>query len=160
MISRSADFPPFKDRLFEQDWFVSRAWTAFFRRCGEVLRFIGSEQTFPLVNNTAVAADITKLKFDKSYTSVVFIDYFIQRVASTEVAQTGVLIATYKALAGSWSIREYGTSGPDVAGITFSITAAGQVQYTSTNLAGTEVISRLVFRTRELAAKAYYSKAG
>jgi hypothetical protein len=161
MISKTADQPPFKDRIFESDYFVSRAWQAFFRRCGEVLRFIGSEQTFPLVNNQGSAADITPLKFDKSYTTVVFIDYFVQRItSSTKKNQAGIKIAVYDADANSWVISEYGTSGPDAAGITFSITSTGQVQYTSSNLAGTETISRIVFRTRELAAKAYYSKAG
>lgn len=162
MISYSADSPPFKDRLFEADWFVARAWQAFFRRVSEVLKYIGQERTFDIVNNQAAAANITNLQFDYQYVTLVFIEYFIQRVTSTtELNQAGIKIAVYKRRANTWTILEYGTSGPDAAGITFSITAAGQVQYTSTNIAGTEAISRMIFRTREIAAKsAIYSKIG
>lgn len=160
-MSITSDVPRLNDRFVDQQGALTRAWQAFFRKVGEVIKFIGSEQTFDLVNNQVAAASITPLKFDKSYTSVVYIDYFIQRVtSSTEKNQNGVLIATYAAKVGTWSIREYGTSGPDVSGVTISITTAGQIQYTSSNLAGTAVISRIVFRTREIAAKAYYSKAG
>lgn len=159
MISAS-EFPRINDRFVDGQGVLTKAWYNFFRMIGDVIRYIGYEQVFVLVNNQAVVASIPGLKFDKSYTSAVFIEYFIQRIHTAESAQTGVLIATYKALAGTWSIREYGTSGPDAAGITFTITTAGQVQYTSSNLAGTQVLSRIVFRTREIAAKAYYSKAG
>lgn len=162
VISNSSFKAPFTEALVDSKGILSRTWQQFFRKISDCLKFIGDEKVFQLVNNTAVAADIVPLSFDKQYTSLAVIDYCIQRVTSgVERTQSGTLHAVYRPGIPTWALREYGTAGPDVSGITFSITSTGQIQYTSTNLAGTEVLSRIFFRVRELAGKSdFYSKVG
>ena len=153
---------PFTEKLINAQMYLTRSWVDFIRLVVDCLKYVGSEDQFELVNNQSGAADITPLKFDYSYTSAVFIEYVIQRVtSSTNAIQAGVKVVVYNPDSGAWTIAEYGTSTPAAAGITFSITSTGQVQYTSSNLAGTQEISRICFRKREIAAKSsIYSKVG
>lgn len=154
---------PFADPVVESEKLtLSRSWQQFFRKIQDLIDYNSDEQSFALVNNQVAAADITPLTFDKRYTSYVIIDYVIQRTSSSaELIQTGILMAAYKPRANTWSIREYGTSGPDASGVTFSITSSGQVQYTTSNQAGTIALSRIVFRVKELKAKSStYSVVG
>jgi len=154
--------PPEREPISDNSGVVNYSWQAFFRKIGEILKYLGFETSFKIVNNTSSAADITYLKLDKQFTSVAIIDYFIQRITSSvELNQSGTLHAVYEHSSATWNLREYGTAGPDSAGITFSITSSGQIQYTSSNIAGTETISRLIYRKRELAGKtSVYSKMG
>lgn len=133
---------------------ISSLWNQFFVVVSNVLQYVGEEQTFALVNNQSSAANIDQLVFDKNYVSAAFVEYLIQRVtSSTSLIQIGILRITYNPDTDSWAIGEYGTSGPSSAGITFSITSTGQVRYTSSNLAGTQEISRIAFRIRPIQAK-------
>lgn len=153
---------PLTEQMLDSSGLLSRVWQNFFLKFVPVMSFIGQEKEFVLANNQAVAANVTGLVFDKSYTSQVVIDYCIQRLTSTtEVIQSGTKHAVYKPGAATWSLLEYGTPGPDASGITFSITSAGQIKYTSSNLGGTQSISRIFYRVRELAGKhTLYSKVG
>lgn len=154
IITRKSFKAPFEAVLINAGGLLSSAWTQFFVVISNVLQYVGEEQTFPLANNQSVAADIEPLKLDKSYTSAAFIEYLIQRItSSTNRIQAGILRATYNPDTATWAIAEYGTSGPDASGITFSITSTGQVQYTSSNLAGTGEISRIAFRVKPIQAK-------
>lgn len=162
VINNSSFKAPFTEAMVDARGLLSRAWQQFFRKISDCLKFIGDEQFFDLVNNQVGAANITPLKFDKQYTSQAIIDYVVQRTTSTtELIQSGTKHAVYKPRANTWSLLEYGTSGPDASGITFSITSTGQIQYTSTNLGGTPSLSRIVMRIREIAGKSdLYSKVG
>jgi hypothetical protein len=154
---------PFSDPVVESDSrTLTRAWEQFFRKIQDVVNYSSDEQSFTLVNNQAGAADLTPLTFDYRYTSQAVIEYVIQRTSSSaELIQTGMKIVVYKPRANTWSILEYGTSGPDASGVTFTITSSGQVQYTTTNQGGTIALSRIVFRVREIKAKSStYSNLG
>lgn len=165
MASTSANnsfTPRYDAELVDEKNLLTRVWQTFFRKLTDALNFLGDEYNFALTNNLAVAASITNLRFDKSYTSQAVVDYVIQRwTTSVGLFQSGCFHAVYQPDTADWALVPIGTAGPDVSGITFTITAAGQVQYTSTNIAGTTKLSRIVFRVREIAAKSsLYSKVG
>ena len=133
---------------------ISSLWNQFFVVVSNVLQYVGEEQVTALANNQVSAADIEGLVFDSQITSACFIEYLVQRVtSSTNKIQMGILRVSYNPDTAAWAIGEYGTSGPDASGITFSILSTGQVQYTSSNLAGTSEISRIAYRLRPIQAK-------
>ena len=149
--------PQFNVPAGDENGLLTRAWQEFLRAVSLVVDYIGTEQSFKLVNNNGTPLNITGLKFDKSYTSQVTVEYLIQRVTTAaDLNECGIFFLKYNPFAETWTL----TSGPTTAGITLTVTSSGQVQYVSTNQAGTSKLSRIVFRKRELAAKAYYSKVG
>jgi hypothetical protein len=137
----------------------------FFRAIWERLSALGSEQTFKIENNKSSATDVTVLKFDSRGISQAVIEYLIQRITTgddaVELLESGILIAVYKPTSDSWALVEVDVDHPSDSGVTFSITSSGQIQYTSSDVAGTPEISRLVYRVRTLAGKHNsYSQVG
>lgn len=89
-----------------------------------------------LANNQSSVADVTGLLFDGVATRSVLIKFAIYRNTSgSEQESTGNISLGYKTTAADWTISTEGFQGN--AGITFSVTSSGQVQYISTNMAGT-----------------------
>ena len=156
---------PVRDRMLRADGFVDTVWGWFFRSITDRVYPLGQERVFTLVNNQASAADITGLKFNYKKVSHAVIDFCVQRVTTStgavELTEAGILHAVYQPTSASWAIHEMTASGPDDSGITFTITAAGQVQYTTTNITGTAYLSRIFWRARTLAGKtSLYSQLG
>lgn len=154
---RSLDVPYQNTLLERATGILTIPWQNFFRSLFERVLPLGLETSFPLVNNQASAANIEGLQFDYVKTNQVIIEYIIQRITGsispTELIQTGVFALAYKPAAQTWHIVTIGSTGPDSAGITFSVTTGGQVQYTSTNMTGSANISKITYRARTLAAK-------
>lgn len=100
--------------------------------------------TFNLANNTAVATNITGAAFDTSSVRAAIFSYSIYRsTASNEESEVGQLYLTYASIAATWDISEiYGGSST----VAFSITNAGQIQYTSGNLAGSSYTGKITFK--------------
>lgn len=96
--------------------------------------------TASIANNNAVAADVTGLVVSEtSYTSAIA---FVEIERGTNFSN-GVLYLQYQN--STWRVQE-GLFNGEVHGLTFTITAAGQVQYTSDNSsAGTLKHSMLRF---------------
>lgn len=154
---------PFADPVVEgQKLTLSRSWEQFFRKIQDIVNYISDEQSFTLVNNQAVAANITPLTFDYRYTSQAVIEYLIQRTSTTtEAVRAGRLNVIYLPNTNSWNIADVPEVTTGTPGITFTITSDGQIKYTSTNQGGTGKISRIVFRVREIKAKSsLYSQMG
>lgn len=87
---------------------------------------------FSFTNNQSSAANVTGISADGSQETGMRIKYAIKRDGTSDLRESGLLEATYDGTA--WNLtQEY--SGQD-SGVTFSITAAGQLQYTSTDNAG------------------------
>jgi len=149
--------PPFKDVLAGPDGFLASSWERFIRSAYDRLLPLGVENSFPLKNNQSAAADITDLKFSARAVSAAFIDFLIQRTTTgsgaVQLTAAGTIAAVYRPNSAAWVLHAIGTAGPSTSGITFSITAAGQVQYTSTNEGGTAQISKICWRDRTLAGK-------
>lgn len=89
----------------------------------------------PLANNTADQV-ITSLSFDKTIYKAAIIPYDIGRRTTTQnVQETGLLFVSYDIADDVWRIEKT-IFGLDNAGVTFNITAAGQVRATTDNLTG------------------------
>lgn len=109
---------------------------------------ISRKTTFTLANNQSSVANVTGLVFDKTVYRSVHIRYQIYRSASggSTRAKTGTLILLTDGT--SWDITE----GASVqlptdtdAGVTFTITSAGQIQYTSDDNGGSYSAANSVF---------------
>ena len=152
---------PYRDNI-NSGGTLTKSWQFFFQRLfNQILAYIEPEQSIEIVNNQAVATDFVGLSFNKEFTSQATIEYLIQRTTdTTDLVQSGVLLAIYKYNTNSWVLHSLG-AGPDVSGVAFSITAQGQVRYTSTNVTGTPRLSRIVYRLRQIEAKSsLYSRVG
>lgn len=157
--------PPYRDELIDYSGLVTRPWELFFRIIASALEPLGVEKYFALENNISSAKDITGLNFNSDSVSHGIVEFFIQRVTTgtgaTELITSGIFHVVYKPTTNSWALTVIGTPGPSVSGITFSITAAGQVQYTSTNITGTSSISKMSYRARTISGKSStYSVVG
>lgn len=106
-----------------------------------------------LTNNTAVAANVTGLTFAASSVKTAFIEYEIYRETTgggaAEYREAGMLLATYRPTANSWTLTEL-FNGGQLAGVDFTITGTttGQIKYTSTNEAGTPGTFTMKWRVR------------
>lgn len=157
---------PYRDPMTDSSGIVSQVWQYFFRGLFSAIDPLGVEKTFPLANNVTPtilnpALDIDGLSFNFKNVGMVIVDYVIQRVTTStgamEKIEGGSFILVYKPTSLTWVL----SSGPSTAGITLSVTSAGQVQYISSNLTGTPSISKITWRARTLASKnALYSTPG
>ena len=100
--------------------------------------------SFDLANNQSSAANLTGLTFDTSTVRAAIVQYSIYRTSSTtEKSEVGTIYLAYKSTAATWELAQ--TYAGD-SGITFSITSAGQVQYTSSNFSGISYSGKLKFK--------------
>ncbi len=155
-INRSLDVP-YKNEVVTEDFLLTPGWIQFYRLLLEYIIPLGIESTAKIANNQSVAANVTGLQFDFGEKNQANVEYIIQRITTgtgaTELIQTGIFQLAYKPITKAWYMNTIGTTGPDVSGVTFSVTTGGQVQYTSTNITGTSFISKITYRVRVLGAK-------
>lgn len=155
---------PFSSSFSVEGGTMTEAWEGFFIDLQDRVKAMGDERHFILENNQSVAADIDGLFLSKNIDSQMFVDFLIQRYTEDpsgfEAVEAGTLNIVYRPGARTYVVEHAVTSGPDTSGVTFSITSSGQVQYTSTDIAGTEKLSRIFFRMRPIAGKSLiYSSA-
>ena len=100
-----------------------------------------SPTTVSLSNNVATPTSITGLLFDSGTVRSAVIQYFLEVDADTNYYESGQIFLTLNA--GGWDVVR--TTFADDTGIEFTITAGGQVQYTSPNFTGF-VSSEMRFR--------------
>lgn len=156
---------PYRTPIAEKSGLLSVTWEWFFRSVWERLYPLGIEKQFTLVNNQATPADITSMRFDKRGVSQATVTYLVQRVttggSAAELIESGILIFVYRPTDDDWDINVVNEELPDDAGVDFTITADGQVQYTTTDETGTPQISNLFWRVSTLAGKnLLYSAVG
>jgi hypothetical protein len=115
-----------------------------------------SESTMNLADNQVAAADVTGLLLDKTLWRSALIEVDISRrdtaTPGSELRWVGTLRALHTKEDDAWALAVI-SGGPDSVngkpgGVTFSITAAGQVQYTSHDLAGAAYVGKLTFSAR------------
>lgn len=136
---------------------VDASWWNLIRLAGINLESVfgtsgyAGETAFTIANNQSSAADVTGLSFSGSAIRSFAIDYQIYRnttgTGATELAESGTLMGVYSTVSGSWEMTQ---SQVGSAGVTFTITNAGQVQYTSTNITGTAATSQMKFKYRTM----------
>lgn len=96
-------------------------------------------------NNVSSPANVSNLVFDGAVSNRFIVDYGLFRSTDTEsLAQAGRLRGVYNEDDAQWYLSD-DYSGQN-AGVTFSITAGGQIQYTSSNLAGSSYVGTLQYR--------------
>lgn len=102
--------------------------------------------TTQALTNNASATNITGLVFNKANVKSAFVKINIERSTDNALEQfneTGELVVTYKAKTDTWQIHLQ--SFGDNAGVTFTVTSGGQVQYATTNLVGASYSANLRF---------------
>ena len=155
---------PYKDEVVTEDNKLSPKWQYFFRVLQKALSSLGTEKSFQLVNEQVLPENIQGLSFSSSDCSQVIVDYFIQRVTTgtnpVELIETGTFHLVYQPTSNAWVKFVASTLG-SASGVTLTVTAAGQVQYTSTLVDGTASLSRITYRARTMSAKSsIYSRLG
>jgi hypothetical protein len=100
--------------------------------------------TFTITNNQTSASNVTGLLVDEATGRSVKIEYSIIRHHTDYKHEIGTFFLYYNPVSAAWNLVAE-TFGGLEAGVTFSITAGGQVQYVSSNLAGTLVTSTLKY---------------
>lgn len=102
-----------------------------------------------LANNQAVAANVAGLTFNVSEVLEAKIEFYIKRVydtGSTTVIESGQIFCDYDGSTFTISIR---SNSDNDAGVVFSATNTGQIQYVSTDLAN-HVSSTVFFRAQTI----------
>lgn len=97
------------------------------------------------LNNNATNTNITEALFDSASELGVQIRYLADRgtdTAAEKNTQMGFIYVAYDKEASAWVISEGDLQGD--AGVTFSV-SAGQVRYTTSNLAGANYYGNLYF---------------
>lgn len=108
------------------------------------------ETEFTVANNQGAAANVTGLSVSSASYRGAIVEYDVTRktdTASSEVRCVGTMFLQYRAESSAWEICGTSENGDDV-GVTFSITSGGQVQYTSTNISGSNYAGKMNFRVR------------
>jgi hypothetical protein len=156
---------PYRDQIADAGGNLTRPWETFFRYVKDALDPLGVEKIVPIVNYQATVKPIKELTFSSTSVCQAVVEYVIQRittgVGASELVESGTMHLVYKPVSNAWYIVVIGSPGPNFAGVVFSITAAGVLQYTSSNFSGTPSISRMIFRARTLSGKnSSYSTVG
>ena len=88
-----------------------------------------------IANNTASATNLAAFTFDPGTVRGAEITYAIYRnTSASELAEFGKIYLVFKTVAGTWDLSQTFAGS---SGVTLTITSLGQMQYTSTNMAGT-----------------------
>lgn len=155
---------PFVSALVDGGLMLAKDWQETFERIYNAVLYLGEEYTYQISNNVSnqnlVDAKGRPFLLDYRFHSCAFVEYVLQRVTnSNEKVESGIISVKYRPTSLSWDVVNL-TSDSEDAGITFNMTADGILQYSTTNIAGTILLSRLVCRVRPIKAKGFYSVAG
>lgn len=109
-----------------------------------------TDTTFTIANNTVSLTNVTGLSFSGIDFRGVIIDYTVYRKTDTAlsgVAQIGELKAVFNTQSSTWLMSD--TYSGQNSGVTFSMTALGQIQYTSTNITGATYAGTMTYSIRK-----------
>ncbi len=140
-----ADIPVRENgQKFFADWFNT------IRTAGIALEsFLGTgfipQGTATIANGQAVAADVSGLLLDSSdYLSALIMMEVHRTTATSERMSMGFVKALYRSNSGLWELID--ELGGDDDGVVFTVTAAGQVKYTSDTLSGSGYVGEVRFK--------------
>lgn len=111
------------------------------------------QTTFSIDNNIALATNINGLVFDPGTVRAANIDYAIYRTSTLNPsgnAETGIIHLIYDDSASAGSKWKFSQSIDGASGVSLSITDAGQVQYTSSDIGTAGYSGTIKFRARTL----------
>ncbi len=104
---------------------------------------------FSLNNNVAVATNIQGLFFDPSVVKGALVSYAIFRSTNlSTVSEFGLLLITKTTTSPFFEMARFAVGGVGDVGVplSFSLSTSGQIQYTSSNLAGTGYSGTIFFK--------------
>lgn len=102
--------------------------------------------TFTIPNNVTSVTNVSGLAFDTTQVRSAIIDYSIYRsVTGSDLSECGEMLVTYSSVNGTWELARFAVGD---AGVTFTMTNTGQLQFTSTNFAGAAYTSKMVFSAK------------
>lgn len=117
----------------------------------EITAFLGAGsivETQMTIANSTGPSDVTGLSFAGATYRAARIFYSVLRSTDdNEWIESGTLHAIFKTTAGTWTISGPATSDAD---ITFSMTNAGQVQYTTGNCPGANYSGKMRFKAETM----------
>lgn len=109
--------------------------------------------SFNIANNISAATDVVGLIFNPTTVRSAEVSYAIYRKTdSAELSETGKLNVVYKNggdTGNKWQVGQ--TIVGDDAGVTFTMTDAGQIQYISTNVSGVNYSGQIRFFAKSIA---------
>lgn len=113
------------------------------------------ETTFTIANNISSFTNVIGLSFNTGAVRQAEVGYSIYRTSSTAlsgVIEGGTMTVVYDNNAGAgskWQLAIGNIAGPG-AGVTFTISDAGQVQYKSTDIGATSYSGEMRFRAKTI----------
>lgn len=145
LFPEESDSPPWGSLV--TDWA-----TAVTGVLGEVVGPGDIVETSAAINNNVTSpTNVTALSFSSASIRGAIVDYTVYRVTTNpgaqELVEVGNMYLSFKSTANTWGIVVVGGQG---AGVTFSMTTSGQVQYISTNMTGLNYSGVIKFRARAL----------
>lgn len=147
------DYPTINDELWggeSTDWAI--AVTSELSQVA-VVGDIGPTTLVTITNGQTLAANVTGLVLNPADIRAGIVEYYVDRTwdsGSLEVAEVGHLYLLYKDQSATWTIAQVGNDVGST-GVTFSITAGGQVQYVSDTVSPSTGYSGLMkYRLRVL----------
>jgi hypothetical protein len=142
----SGEDPNWSEELIAWAEAITEAFNDAVAGTGDIL-----ESSAAIANNTSVAADVNGLQFTTATVKSAIVNYqcYID-AGTTGNSETGIILLTYDdtgSVGNKWlmSLQKVGD-----AGISLSITDAGQVQYISSNLGSALYTRRIVFSAKVL----------
>jgi hypothetical protein len=111
---------------------------------------VDGSTSFTVANNQAAAASVTSLLIDGVSTRSFIIDYSVYRQTDTALsalAQAGQLRGVFNTQSSTWFMSD-DYSGQN-SGVAFSILSSGQIQYTSSNIAGANYVGSMKYAIRK-----------
>lgn len=104
----------------------------------------GNTGSETISNNVAAPQSLSSLLFNGASIRSVTINYSVYRSTDTnEVAENGTLRLIYKTTANTWLINQ--VYNGEASGVVFTVTSAGQIQYTSDLITGTSYVGVLKY---------------
>lgn len=103
-----------------------------------------------ITNNVSAATSISGMKFDITKIREATITYNIQRSSTTTlsgVTEGGQIVLVYNDITGIFTLTQ---TGEGDAGVVFSITSLGQMQYISSDIGSTNNSGKILFSAKVL----------
>lgn len=105
--------------------------------------------TFAIANNVSSPTVVSGLQFDVSTILSSVITYTITRTSDVDdLTETGTIRLTYRSSLSDFDLAP--SYSGDNSGVTFTISGAGQILYTSTNLSSTNYSGTLTFSAKSV----------
>lgn len=128
------------------------SWFNLVRAAGmNVEAFLGSayipETNFTIAQGQASPANVTGLLLDSTSAKSAIVQATVRRKTNSEErVSLGFLKVSYSVTSSSWAGRLIDELSGDEDGVEFSITAGGQVQYTSDTVSGSSYSGTMSFK--------------